>query len=239
MHSLTQPSYDRFASTRWSVVMQQATTSDARDALGELARRYWYPVYTYVRRSGHEPEAALQIARSFLQSLLRDFQRDQARAPHGQYRNYLLEQLHAFLAAGLQSVAESATRLEPPRDLERRYQHDHRALSSPDAAYQRSFALEVLSRALRRLHAEAHQAGHQEMFAALEKYLVRDPRPGEYEQVAAALGNRPLVLAIALKRLRQRLRELTAEELIDTITTLEQLAAEQQKLLEILREKHS
>jgi len=240
MHSQSQSqsaySHDRFASTRWSVVMQQATAGDARDALGELARRYWYPVYGYVRRCGHEPEAAQQIARAFLQNLLRDFQQDQARTPRGHYRNYLLEQLHEFLAAGVRTD-ESTARLEPPRGLEQRYQHDHRTPSSPDAAYQRSFALEVLSRALRRLHAEAHQAGHQAMFAALERYLVRDPPPGEYEQAAAALGNRPLVLAIALKRLRQRLRELTAEELADTVTTHEDLATEQQTLLEILRER--
>ena len=236
MHSQSAHSYDRFASTRWSVVMQQATAADARDALGELARRYWYPVYSYVRRCGHEPESAQQIARAFLQTLLREFQQDQARAPRGHYRNYLLGQLHAFLAAGAHTVGEGSPRLEPPRGLEARYQHDHRTPSSPDAAYQRSFALEVLSRALRRLHTEAHQAGHQEMFVALERYLVRDPRPGEYEQAAAALGNRPLVLAIALKRLRQRLRELTAEELADTVTTSEDLATEQRTLLAILRE---
>jgi len=231
-------SYNRFSSTRWSVVTQQAAADDAQDALSELARRYWYPVYTYARRCGHAPNAGEEIARAFLQNLVRNFQQDQTRAPRGYYRQYLLSQLHAFLAMGA-SASDLASEyvLEPPSGLEARYQHDHASPSSPDAAYQRSFALEVLRRALRRLHAEAHQAGHGDMFAALQQYLVKDPGLGEYGRVAVALDASSVVLAMALKRLRQRLRELTAEELADTVTTPQDLAAEQQTLLDILREK--
>ena len=62
-------------------------------------------------------------------------------------------------------------------------------------------------------------------------------RPGDFELLASRLGRRPLALVVALKRLRQRLRELAGEELADTVCSAEDLAAEQATLLEVLRER--
>ena len=241
MQSSTGRSHDRFATTRWSVVMRQAAeTPDARNALGELAQRYWYPVYTYVRRCGHGAPIAEDIVRGFLQNLLREFRRNPADAPPGHYRQFLLERLQTFLARDWRESAEADTSeaLELPTSLEARYQHDHVVPSAPEQAFQRSFALEVLSRALRRLRSEARDTGHLDMFTALESYLGRDPTPGTYEALGARLGTRPLALAIALKRLRQRLRELVGEELADTVTTADDLAVEQETLLAVLREQN-
>ena len=51
-----------FTRTRWSMVRGlQGAHADARGALTELAVRYWYPVYAYVRRCGHPQEIAQDI----------------------------------------------------------------------------------------------------------------------------------------------------------------------------------
>jgi hypothetical protein len=101
------------------MVMRHAATesTSARDALGELAGRYWYPVYIYVRRCGHAPEAAGNIARRFLQHLLREVDE---RTPS---RRRALPQLpasrlHTFLAAGsmdeaIRRPSRNAGRPEP------------------------------------------------------------------------------------------------------------------------------
>jgi hypothetical protein len=44
---------------------------------------------------------------------------------------------------------------------------------------------------------------------------------------------------VALKRLRQRFRELVGEELADTVTSSDDLAAEQQALHAVLRHEHA
>src|SRR5687767_13436778 len=48
-----------FATTRWSVVLLAAEGGEgeaARHSLEALCRSYWYPVYAYIRRSGHGSE---------------------------------------------------------------------------------------------------------------------------------------------------------------------------------------
>jgi len=211
-----------------------AESASARDALGELAGRYWYPVYIYVRRCGHAPEAAANIARRFLQHLLRVVDERNAQPSQGHYRSYLLSRLYTFLAAAPTDDSDPAAQPEMPNDLEARYQRDHLDQLSPEQSYQRAFALQILHRTLRRLTDEARQTGHLPMFEQLEQFLARDPGPGEYDSIATRLRVRPLTLVMALKRMRQRFRELAAEELVDTVATAEDLAGEQDALLSVL-----
>ena len=231
-------SSDRFATTRWSVVMQSASTesSDATDALTELAQRYWYPVYAYVRRCGHAPAIAQDITRCFLGGLMRQFRDGGKRHSQGHFRRYLLDQLNTFLGGDWREVVDSgdAAELAAPGDLEARNERDNAGATSPEQAYERSFALEVVARALRRLHSEAQKAGHLAMYQALERHLANEPAPGEMEVIAAQLQTRPLALVIALKRLRQRFRELVGQELADTVTSAEDLATEQAALHAVL-----
>ena len=231
-------SQDRFATTRWSVVMHAASAEkgDAGVALGELAQRYWYPIYAYVRRCGHEPSIARDISGCFLGNLMGRFRNGGARAPRGHFRRYLLDQLNVFLGGDWREVVNAGAGDFPaPDDLEARFQRDNGAAASPEQAYQRSFALEIIARALKRLRSEAQQTGHLAMYAALEDHLARDPGPGEFEALAARLQSRPLTLVVALKRLRQRFRELVGEELADTVTCADELAAEQLALHDVLR----
>lgn len=243
MTSHADHSYDRFATTRWSMVMNLAAieSPDARRALGELAQRYWYPVYAYVRRCGHAPDIAQDITLSFLQRLLHDVCLNPGQRTPALYRRYLLDRLHAYLAGDWTETVQVepfAGQLQAPADLEARYQSDHVHTRSPEETYQRGFALEVLHRAFRRLRSEAAQTGHLDMYQVLQRYLARDPGPGEYELIARQLGSRTLALVLALKRLRQRFQELAAEELADTVGSADDLAAEQDALLGVLDELH-
>ena len=49
-----------FGRTRWSVVMavRSGGEGEARRSLSDLCKRYWVPVYAYVRRCGHAPQGA-------------------------------------------------------------------------------------------------------------------------------------------------------------------------------------
>jgi hypothetical protein len=224
-------SHNRFATTNWSLVLQSATSGDASHALDGLIERCWYPVYSYTRRCGHAPVIALGITLAFLSSFKSDLRDGRTPGHVGQFRRFLLERLNDFLGSDWSAtVDDSAPDLVAPVDLEARYARDNVAATSPEQAYQRSFALDVLARALERLRLEAHRGGHAAMYAALETYLVHDPGPGEYEAHARTLKTRPLALIVALKRLRQRLRELAGEELADTVTSTDELLAEQAAL---------
>jgi len=229
----------RFATTRWSVVMRHAAgdAGNARDALGELAGRYWYPIYIYIRRCGHPPDAATRLARRFLQQLLKELS-GPGQTSQGHYRSYLLSRLHTFLASDQSGGEEGDQDLIVPPDLEARYRQDQLESLSPEQSYQRGFALQVLDRTLRRLRSEAQQTGHLAMYDELEPFLGRDPVAGEYQLIASRLKSRPLTAVVALKRLRQRFRELAADELVDTVASAEDLASEQDALFAVLSAAH-
>jgi hypothetical protein len=238
MTSHASQSHDRFATTRWSMVMQlvEKDSPTARDALGDLAQRYWYPVYAFVRRRGQPPPMAEQVTRDLLRRLVND---DTQQIGSGHYRSYLLERVHTLLDNWTFSPSEPDVPgiefLAPP-DLERRFLRDHIAPSSPEQAFQRSFALVVLQRTLHRLRDEAAETGRADMCRALEPFLALDPASADYERIAVQLRTRKVTLILALKRLRQRLRELAALELSDTVSNADALASEQDALLSILGE---
>jgi RNA polymerase sigma-70 factor (ECF subfamily) len=213
-------------------------SAEARDALGDLAQRYSYPVYAFVRRCGQSPSQAARVTHDLLQRLVDDDAGSQQIASR-HYRSYLLDRVHALLNRDWVATAGSGTtgaEFVAPADLERRYQRDHVAPSSPEQAFQRSFALVVLQRTLRRLRDEAAETGRADMCRAFEPFLARDPASADYERIAAQLRTRKVTLILALKRLRQRLRELAALELSDTVSSADALASEQDALLSILGE---
>ena len=57
-----------FTTTHWSVVLaaQADSTPKARAALTQLCERYWYPLYAYLRRSGHSADKAQDLTQAFL-----------------------------------------------------------------------------------------------------------------------------------------------------------------------------
>lgn len=228
---------ERFATTRWSLVRQPDAPGGvgARNALAELALRYWYPVYVYVRHCGHAPAAAQDVTQAFLQHLIRRSLED-ATPLRGQFRAYLLSRLNIFLAGKWHELTESDTfSLGPvPADLEERTQREHAGTESPEQAFQSSYALEVLALGFKHLRAEARQTGHLDMYEALEPFLARDPLPGQYSELAQRLDLRPLALVVALKRLRQRFRELIAAELVDTVAAADEMNSEQRALFAAL-----
>jgi len=217
----------------------QGTDADARNALTELAVRYWYPVYACVRRCGHPQEIAQDITQLFLQQVAADL-RSSRSAPLGRFREWLLARLNAFLAGEWRelTVAECLPEAPPVAELEARSRCELGLDDSPEQAFRRSFALEVLSRGLKRLRAEARQTGHADMCEALEPFLTHEPLPGQYDELGRELAVRPLTLVVALKRLRQRFRELVRDELADTVASADELTAERQALLAALDPGH-
>ncbi|TAN07415.1 MAG: hypothetical protein EPN36_01925 [Rhodanobacteraceae bacterium] len=230
-----------FTRTRWSMVrnLQGAHTDGARAALTELAVRYWYPVYAYLRRCGHPQEIAQDITQVFLQQVASDL-RDSCNTPPGRFREWLLVRLNVFLAGEWRELigGEGMPEAPPIVELEARSRNEIGSEGSPEQAYRRSFALEVLSRGLKRLRAEANQTGHADMCEALEPFLTREPLPGQYDELGRKLSMRPLTLVMALKRLRQRFRELVRDELADTVASADELAAERQALFAALDRGH-
>jgi len=62
----------RFVTTHWSVVLAAGTDASqaGRDALDQLCRAYWPPIYAYARRTGRSPEDARDLTQGFFARLI-------------------------------------------------------------------------------------------------------------------------------------------------------------------------
>ena len=101
MPPVPQPtSAQEFTSTRWSEILAACTSSPRRrqGVLDHLARRYWKPVYSYLRAKGHQDADARDLTQDFFVEviLIRDLF-GHAEQAHGRFRAYLLHCLKNYL----------------------------------------------------------------------------------------------------------------------------------------------
>jgi RNA polymerase sigma-70 factor (ECF subfamily) len=88
-----------FATTHWSVILSARDESGAgaREALEALCRRYWVPLYVYVRKRGYKPQDAQDLTQAFFVHLFsKDFLQRISRQK-GRFRSFLLACLNNFL----------------------------------------------------------------------------------------------------------------------------------------------
>jgi hypothetical protein len=75
-----------FTTTHWGVVLEaQGESPAAQEALENLCRTYWRPIYAFVRREGTNPEEAKDITQGFFALTLqrKDFQTVRQENIHG------------------------------------------------------------------------------------------------------------------------------------------------------------
>ena len=89
-----------FVTTHWSVVLaaRDAEAPRAAEALEQLCRAYWYPLYAFVRRQGHSPEDAQDLTQQFFAQLLQKDHLSRLTHREGRFRSFLLTLLQNFLS---------------------------------------------------------------------------------------------------------------------------------------------
>jgi RNA polymerase sigma-70 factor (ECF subfamily) len=213
-----------FVTTQWSVVLAAQERSPAAEAaLERLCRTYWWPLYGFVRRQGHNPEEAQDLTQGFFAVLLerRDF--DSVRREKGRLRSYLLVSLKNFLAkAHRREMAVKrgeGQSLVPLDELLARERSDLEPADtlSADKIYERRWALTLLEQVLARLEDEYRVAGNAPLFEQLKELLADEPGRPSQADIAAGLGMTENAVKQAFHRLRQRYRELLHEEIAHTV----------------------
>ena len=224
----------RFDTTRWSIVARARNDNrdarDARAALEALCRVYRPPVLAYIRGRGYPPDAAEDLAQTFFERFIEDAYPGVADPARGRFRAFLLTALKRFL---INADAEAnalkrggAVRIDASPDEQASAVEWLADSDSPEREFERGWALAVLDSALRKLRAEAEQAGKGELFTVLREFLTERPDDADYARAATALNLRRNTLAVAVHRLRHRLRELVREEIAETTIANADLEAE-------------
>lgn len=223
----------RFDTTRWSIVLRARDSSgESRTALEALCRMYRPPVLAYIRRRGYSAETAEDLCQTFFAEFLEHAYHADADPARGRFRAFLLTALKRFLIDAdneahavkrggriqLKSLDDSAIGISNPENLT--------DAETPERAFERTWAVTLLESAMLRLREEAAQAGKQELFDALSEFLTERPDEADYARVATTFNLRRNTLAVAVHRLRHRLRELVRDELAQTTIDRVDLEAE-------------
>ena len=221
----------RFESTQWSMVVRaRGETPDARAALNALCRTYRPPVLAYVRGRGYSPHASEDLAQTFFAHFLEAAYHETADPTRGRFRAFLLTALKRFLInADAEANAQKrggGMRIDRLDDSLINADQISAEGDSPERAFERSWAMTVLDGAMRRLRTEADEAGKRDMFDQLKEFLTEAPDEADYARAAEALKLRRNTLAVAVHRLRHRLRELVREELSQTTAGRDDLESE-------------
>ncbi|WP_425615096.1 RNA polymerase sigma factor [Anatilimnocola sp. NA78] len=213
----------------------------ARAALAELCERYWFPLYAFVRRKGHEPDDAADLTQAFFAKLLESNSLTTVDPARGRFRSFLLASLTHFIANHWR--AEKAQKRGGGQlvslemnfdDGESRYRLEPSHQETPERIFARRWALSVLQQAMTGLAAEMTAGGKQQQFEVLRGYLD-DSTQASYAQAATALGMSEVAVRVAVHRLREKYRRQLRAQIAQTVDIEADIDGELRDLLAALR----
>jgi len=238
----SRPRQAWFATTHWSVVLAAKDRHGpaGRQALETLCRGYWYPLYAFVRRQGHNPEDAADLTQEFFTRLLdKEWLADVSRSK-GRFRSFLLAAMTHFLANEYDKARArkrgGGCRIVPleVETAETRYSLDPSDPVTPEQLYERQWALTLLDQVLIRLQAHYAEEGKAEFFEALRPCLVGKSQGQPYAAFAKRLAMTEGAVRVAVHRLRQRYREVLRDQIAQTVGSPEEIEPEIQHLMRAL-----
>lgn len=216
-----------FATTHWSVVLGSidSDSSQQQAALEELCRKYWYPLYAFVRRRGSDPHEAADLTQGFFAFLLEKGALKRVAPEKGRFRSFLLAALtnfvnnewdkrRTFKRGGQYRILS----LNEP-EAEERYRLEPVDPVTPQKLFERRWAMTLLEEVLGRLKQEYTSEGKARLFEALEPGLTGEVAEGEYAAWAAGLGMSRGAAKVALHRLRRRFGKALRHEIAHTVAS--------------------
>ena len=230
----------QFPNTSWTqVTMAQGKDTTARASLETFCRLYWAPLYAFARRTGISPEEAEDVTQSFFVHLLEDESLSQADKEKGKLRSYLLGALKNFMHnwRRAENTIKRGGRLQrvdfDTREVEIVCSTGKQDGLSPDAFFERRWAVTLLELAMRDLENEQMRAGKANSFAVLSEYLMMHGKEADHTIAARKLGMTDGAVRVAVHRLRKRYRDLVRLHVAATVGSDAEVDEELRHLLSL------
>jgi RNA polymerase sigma-70 factor (ECF subfamily) len=213
-----------------------ARDHDDRESLEWLCRSYWRSLYVMARRLGQEPHDAEDLVQGFFAKLLaRDWLRA-AGPERGRFRTFLCVTFRRYMV----DEYHHATRrkrgggaivlsldCEGAEDF---YAGELATVETPEGAFDKAWALEVVTAAQTRLRRESVAAGKEALCDAISA--------GEsYAAIGSRLGLTVSAVTSAAFRMRRRCQEIIRDEIARTVADPRDAEEEIGYLLAVLRDR--
>jgi len=231
-----------FATTRWTVVLQAGgpTSDGSSAALEQLCKTYWYPLYSFARRSGMQAHDAEDMTQGFFAYLLEKDAIARADRDRGRFRSFLLTAFKNF------QLNERARQFAAKRgggkgilsldelDAENRYQHEPPTLLTPEKLYDQKWAASLLDQVMLSLRAEYAALSKGPLFDVLRGIVMGGRNEAGYGALAETVGMTEGAFKVAVHRMRGRLKECLRQEVSQTVATPAEVDDELRHLLSAL-----
>lgn len=212
-----------FRTTRWSLI---AAAGDAAgpirsQALADLCRMYWYPVYAHVRRRTPDPHKAEDLTQAFFARLLEKNDFAAADRTRGRFRTFLLTACQHFLAN--QHDFDTASKRGGDVNLlpidfgvgEERFTREPADRHTPETEFERRWAVALLDCTLTELRTEYAESGKADLFDQLKGTLTGEAVG--YRELGVRLKLSEGAVKVAVHRMRQRYRDRLRAAIAETV----------------------
>jgi DNA-directed RNA polymerase specialized sigma24 family protein len=224
----------RFPTTQWSCVVEAGAGDDQRshEALARLCNGYWYPLYAFVRRRGHDADEAMDLVQGYFARLLEKGVLAAADPARGRFRSFLIADCLHYLShhrrhdsaqkrgGGVRPVSIDA------RDAEGRFLREPADDLTPERLFERAWAMTLLERVVALLREEYEAGGRAAAFDRLKPVLLGGGIEVPYARLAAELGTTEAAVQKAVYRLRRRYGALLREQIAATVADPDQVEGE-------------
>jgi RNA polymerase sigma factor (sigma-70 family) len=218
-----------FHTTQWTVVLEaaQSQSPGGPPALAELCRRYWYPLYVFVRRRGYGPDDAQDLTQGFFLHLLEHRALGRVDPLKGKFRSFLLASMQNVLLMEAERARclKRGGKLEfvawDAHNAEERYQLEPVQDLTAEKIFDARWAITVLGEAMERLREDYTSQQKALTFETLRSFLdpLNSTAPPSYEQAAAQLRVSMTAVKTLIHRLRKRYTALLREEVARTVSS--------------------
>jgi RNA polymerase sigma-70 factor (ECF subfamily) len=221
-------------------VIQRGGEAEAREALETVCRGYWYPIYAYLRRSGHSQTDAEDLTQGFFQRLIGQKALETADREAGRLRSYLLGVLKRHLRD--QKRHDQRLKRGGGQELvsfdeavaEARYILEPKDVNTPDRLFDRAWAVGVLTDASATLREFFVEGGNEAAFEHLSEFLPLGANSTAYRVIAKRLGIKEDSVRLQVRRMRQRYRRIIEERIGETVNDPAEIEEELQHLMAAL-----
>ncbi len=228
----------RFHTTMWSMVLR-AGTADGKPqqvALEQLCRLYWRPLHVYCLGQRRSKADADDLTQGFFAYFLAKNALRVADPNRGRFRSFLLTSFKNFMAGEADRLGAirrggGVVHLSFDIDLNESSLLPIASENSPEMAYDRQWAHDLVARATEQLREEMIAAGKIRWFELVAGQQAGTP----YSAIALEVGTTEEAVKSFAKRMRKRFREILEVNVADTVDSPEALAEEMAYLAELLR----
>jgi len=208
--------FGKFSSTSWTLVFQAASQNEksALEALDEICRNYWPPLYALARHKGLSPQDAEDAVQTFFSRLCEKKTLENVSQDRGKLRSYFAtifqnqlidEHRSAANQKRKHNISLQAPQLEQEEDwLAKHIKHD----ITPEKLFDKRWTLTLLEQVLHNLKQHYQTSGKESRFEHLRPFLQEEGDVEKYESIAEKLGTSLNAIVVAVSRLRRQYHKL-------------------------------